>query len=50
IVLDRTCPAGTRTFRELLHRNHPVVAYARNPSKIPSDLSPNHLLIVIQGE
>ncbi|KAF3036580.1 hypothetical protein E8E12_006598 [Didymella heteroderae] len=50
LVLGGTGPAGICALRELLHRNHTVVAYARSPSKIPSDLSSNPQLTVIKGE
>ncbi|OSS51107.1 hypothetical protein B5807_04458 [Epicoccum nigrum] len=48
-VLGGTGPAGICLLRELLYRHHSVVAYARNPSKIPSDLASNPLLTTIQG-
>ncbi|KAJ4349204.1 hypothetical protein N0V95_004787 [Ascochyta clinopodiicola] len=50
LVLGSTGPAGICLLRELLYRNHPVVAYARNPSKIPTDLSSNPLCSVVKGE
>ncbi|KAJ8112350.1 hypothetical protein OPT61_g5258 [Boeremia exigua] len=50
LVLGGTGPAGICLLRELLHRNHSVVAYARNPSKIPSDLSQNTRLSIVKGE
>ena len=50
LVLGGTGPAGICVLRELLHRDHTVVAYARNPSKIPADLSPNPRLSIVQGE
>lgn len=49
-VLGGTGPAGLCVIRELLYRTHPVVAYARSPSKIPSDLSSNPLLKIVKGE
>lgn len=39
LVLGGTGPAGICLLRELLYRDHPTVAYARNPSKIPLELS-----------
>jgi putative NADH-flavin reductase len=50
LVLGGTGPAGICLLRELLHRNHTVVAYARNPSKIPKDLSSNTSLNIVKGE
>lgn len=50
LVLGGTGPAGICLLRELLHRNHTVIAYARSPSKIPSDLSSHPLLSVTKGE
>ncbi|KFY05456.1 hypothetical protein V492_08524 [Pseudogymnoascus sp. VKM F-4246] len=49
LVLGGTGPAGICLIRELLHRNHSVVAFARTPSKIPEDLASNPLLEIIQG-
>jgi putative NADH-flavin reductase len=49
-VLGGTGPAGICLLRELLHRNHNVVAYARNPSKIPADLTSNPHLSIAEGE
>jgi uncharacterized protein YbjT (DUF2867 family) len=39
LVLGGTGPAGINLLRELLHRKHKVVAYARNPQKVPEDLA-----------
>lgn len=50
LVLGGTGPAGICLLRELLHRSHTVVAYARNPSKIPTDLSNNPRLQTVKGE
>ncbi|KAJ4367897.1 hypothetical protein N0V86_009737 [Didymella sp. IMI 355093] len=50
LVLGGTGPAGICVLRELLHRNHPIIAYARSPSKIPADLCSNPHLAVIKGE
>lgn len=50
LVLGGTGPAGICLLRELVHRNHTVVAYARSPSKIPTDLSSNPHLSVVKGE
>jgi len=46
LVLGATGPAGINLLRELLFRQHPTVAYVRNPSKIPEDLKANPLLEV----
>lgn len=46
LVLGATGPAGICLLRELLYRQHETVAYVRNPSKIPEDLSSNPLLEV----
>ncbi|KAH7261628.1 hypothetical protein BKA59DRAFT_550099 [Fusarium tricinctum] len=50
LVLGGTGPAGICLLRELLHRKHKVVVFARSPSKIPEDLASNTLLEVIKGE
>ncbi|KAH7133645.1 hypothetical protein EDB81DRAFT_109173 [Dactylonectria macrodidyma] len=50
LVLGGTGPAGICLLRELLHRGHPTIAYARSPAKIPEDLSSNPLLQVVQGD
>jgi nucleoside-diphosphate-sugar epimerase len=50
LVLGGTGPAGICLLRELLHRNHNVVAYARSPSKIPAELASNPHLSVVKGE
>ncbi|KAH6898894.1 hypothetical protein B0T10DRAFT_525872 [Thelonectria olida] len=50
LVLGGTGPAGTCLIRELLYREHPTIAYVRNPSKIPHDLSSSPLLQIIKGE
>lgn len=49
LVLGGTGPAGICLLRELLYREHPTVAYVRNPSKIPGDLSSNPLLQVCRS-
>lgn len=46
LVLGGTGPAGICLLRELLHRKHTVVAYARNPQKVPEDLVSDPLLEV----
>ncbi|KAK0737791.1 hypothetical protein B0T18DRAFT_420582 [Schizothecium vesticola] len=50
LVFGGTGPAGNCLLRELLHRNHQTLAYARNTAKIPNDLKENPLLEVVQGE
>ncbi len=44
LVFGGTGPAGICLLRELLHRNHQTLAYARNTAKIPNDLKENPLL------
>ncbi|KAI5456325.1 hypothetical protein BGZ63DRAFT_417808 [Mariannaea sp. PMI_226] len=44
LMFGGTGPAG------LVFRNHPVVVYARNPSKIPEELVSNELIEITQGE
>lgn len=46
LVLGGTGPAGICLLRELLHRKHKVVVFARSPSKIPQDLTSNTLIEV----
>ncbi|KAK0643859.1 hypothetical protein B0T16DRAFT_392320 [Cercophora newfieldiana] len=50
LVFGGTGPAGICLLRELLFREHETIAFARNPSKIPSELAQNPLLEIIQGE
>ncbi|VUC32655.1 unnamed protein product [Clonostachys rosea] len=49
LVLGATGPSGISLLRELLYREYATVAYVRNPSKIPDDISSNSLLTVIKG-
>lgn len=46
LVLGGTGPAGICLLRELIHRNYPTIVFARNPSKLPNDVSSNSLLEV----
>lgn len=46
LVLGGTGPAGICLLRELVHRKHETVVYARNPSKIHEYLASNELLEV----
>lgn len=46
LVLGATGPAGLLLLRELLHRQHGIIAYVRNASKIPADLASSPLLQV----
>jgi len=46
LVFGGTGPAGICLLRELLHRQHETIAFARNPSKIPEELVNNPLLEV----
>jgi nucleoside-diphosphate-sugar epimerase len=39
LILGATGPTGLLTLRKALDHNHLVTVYARNPSKIPSDIS-----------
>ncbi|KAH6885191.1 hypothetical protein B0T10DRAFT_608413 [Thelonectria olida] len=50
LVLGATGPAGICLLRELIHRKYPIVAYARNPSKIPQDISSHPLVKIVKGE
>ncbi|RYP48451.1 hypothetical protein DL768_005653 [Monosporascus sp. mg162] len=50
LVFGATGPTGICLLRELLFRKHPTIAYVRNPSKIPSELSANPLLEIVKGE
>jgi putative NADH-flavin reductase len=45
-VLGATGPSGICLLRELLSRKQKTIAYVRNSSKIPADLSGNALLEV----
>jgi uncharacterized protein YbjT (DUF2867 family) len=46
LVLGATGPTGLAVVREALQRGHVVVAYVRNPSKIPAELTANKNLEV----
>lgn len=46
LVFGGTGPAGICLLRELLYRDHDVIAYARSPSKVPEDLRANPRLEV----
>lgn len=46
LVLGGTGPAGICLLRELVYRKRATVVYARNPSKIPNDLTSNLLIEV----
>ncbi|KAF5023532.1 hypothetical protein F66182_4399 [Fusarium sp. NRRL 66182] len=50
LVLGGTGPAGICLLRELIYRNHKVVAYARNAQKIPEDVASSPLIEIIQGQ
>ncbi|RYP02539.1 hypothetical protein DL764_005783 [Monosporascus ibericus] len=50
LVFGATGPAGICLLRELLFRNHPTIAYIRNPSKVPNELAANPLLEIVKGE
>lgn len=50
LVLGGTGPAGICLLRELVHRNHTAVVYARNPSKLPAELATHPQIVVISGE
>jgi putative NADH-flavin reductase len=49
LVFGGTGPAGICLLRELVYRQHHVVIYARNPSKIPEELASNTLIEVSCG-
>ena len=46
LILGATGPTGLVVVREALERGHVVVAYVRNPSKIPAELTANKKLEV----
>ncbi|KAI0451204.1 NAD(P)-binding protein [Xylaria acuta] len=50
LVLGGTGTAGICLLRELAFRQRPTVVYARNISKISSDLASNEFLEIIEGE
>ncbi|KAH7234770.1 uncharacterized protein BKA55DRAFT_679533 [Fusarium redolens] len=50
LVLGGTGPAGICLLRELLHRKHKVVAFARSPQKVPEDLASDPLLEIVKGD
>ncbi|KAI8948432.1 hypothetical protein F4801DRAFT_459297 [Xylaria longipes] len=50
LVLGGTGTVGLCLLRELAFRQRPTAVYARNISKIPSDLVSNEFLEIIEGE
>ncbi|KAL6820143.1 hypothetical protein J3E69DRAFT_374199 [Trichoderma sp. SZMC 28015] len=50
LVLGGTGLAGVCLIRELLHRQHGTVVFARNPAKLPEEFVSNKLLEVVKGE
>ncbi|KAI3325690.1 NAD(P)-binding protein [Xylariaceae sp. AK1471] len=50
LVLGGTGSAGICLLRELAFHKRATVAYARNISKIPTDLASNEFLEIVQGE
>lgn len=44
LIFGATGPAGICLLRESLFRKHATVAYVRNASKLPDDLTKNPLL------
>lgn len=50
LVLGGTGPAGICLLRELVHRNRAAIVYARNPTKVPSELADHPLLEIVKGE
>ncbi|KAH8117124.1 NAD-binding protein [Phellopilus nigrolimitatus] len=50
LVLGGTGGIGPLLVRELLATSHTVVVYARSPQKVPSDISSNPGVTVVQGE
>ncbi|OBR02673.1 NmrA family protein [Colletotrichum higginsianum IMI 349063] len=50
LVLGGTGPAGICLLRELVHREHETIVFARNPSKIPRDLLDNSRVEVLEGQ
>jgi NAD dependent epimerase/dehydratase family enzyme len=50
LLLGGTGLCGLIFTRASLEAGHTITLYARTPSKIPSDLSSNPRLLIIQGE
>ncbi|KAH8896373.1 hypothetical protein GQ53DRAFT_15157 [Thozetella sp. PMI_491] len=50
LALGSTGLGGICLLRELMYRKHPTIAYVRNSSKIPEDISSNPLLEIVVGE
>lgn len=48
LVLGGTGPAGICLVRELVHRKLPMIVYARNPDKLPAELSKDPLIEVCE--
>ncbi|KAF4458528.1 hypothetical protein FALBO_14732 [Fusarium albosuccineum] len=50
LVLGGTGPAGICLLRELIHRKHSVVAFARSPDKVPEDVASSPLIEIVKGQ
>ncbi len=50
LVLGGTGPCGIQLIQQSLELNHTVVVYARSPQKLPTDISDNPSVTVVQGE
>lgn len=50
LILGGTGPCGIQLIRQSLELNHTVVVYARSPQKLPTDISANPSVTVVQGE
>ncbi|EMD41442.1 hypothetical protein CERSUDRAFT_120527 [Gelatoporia subvermispora B] len=50
LVLGGTGPSGIKLIEEALFASHTIVIYARSPQKIPSTITSNSSVTVVEGE
>ncbi|KAF8594703.1 NAD-binding protein [Ceratobasidium sp. AG-I] len=50
LILGGTGPTGLLLIRKALAAGHTITAYARNPSKLPEDISSHKSVTVVKGE
>jgi len=50
VVFGGTGPSGQCVIEEALSRNYTVTIYARNPSKLPSDITSSSSVSIVKGD
>src|ERR1700737_2074295 len=48
-IFGGTGPSGLCAIEEALSRNHTVTIFARNPSKLPSNIAPSKSVSIVEG-